>query len=53
MRVGSGNVFADIGLPNPEEHLIRAKLVYKIDSLMKNCGLEHVDFFWNRDSQIV
>ena len=43
MRVGSGNVFADIGLPNPEEHLIRAKLVYKIDSLMKNCGLKQVE----------
>ena len=43
MRVGSGNVFADIGLPNPEEHLIRAKLVYKIDSLMKNRGLKQIE----------
>ena len=31
----SGNVFADIGLPNAEEHLIKAKLVIKIDALMK------------------
>src|ERR1051326_9506591 len=27
----SGNVFADIGLPNAEEHLIKAQLVFKID----------------------
>ena len=42
-EVGSGNVFADIGLPNPEEHLIKAKLVYKIDSLMKNRGLKQIE----------
>ena len=34
-EVGSGNVFADIGLPSAEEHLIKAQLVYKIDVLMK------------------
>ena len=33
--VGSANIFADIGLPNAEEHLIKAQLVYKIDRLMK------------------
>ncbi len=26
---GSGNVFADIGLPNTDEHLIKAQLVYR------------------------
>jgi len=26
-EVGSGNVFADIGLPNAGEHLIKAQLV--------------------------
>jgi hypothetical protein len=31
-EVGSGNVFADIGVPNPEEHAIKARLVYKIDA---------------------
>jgi hypothetical protein len=31
-EVGSGNVFADLGLPNAEEHLIKAQLVYKIDT---------------------
>jgi len=26
-EVGSGNVFADIGVPNAEEHLVKAHLV--------------------------
>jgi predicted XRE-type DNA-binding protein len=41
--VGSENVFADIGLPNAEEHLIKAQLVYKIDGLMKARKLRQVD----------
>ena len=36
----SGNVFADIGLPNAEDHLIKAQLVFKIDALMKARGLK-------------
>jgi predicted XRE-type DNA-binding protein len=39
-RLGTGNVFADIGLPNAEEHLIKAQLVYKIDTLMEARGLK-------------
>lgn len=42
-EVGSGNVFADIGLPNSEEHLIKASLVFKIDHLMKQRGLKQVE----------
>src|ERR1700730_11009983 len=42
-EVGSGNVFADIGLPNAEEHLIKAQLVYKIDALMGARGLKQKD----------
>jgi predicted XRE-type DNA-binding protein len=38
--MGSGNIFADIGLPNAEEHLIKAQLVYKIDTLMQARGLK-------------
>jgi predicted XRE-type DNA-binding protein len=38
-----GNVFDDIGLPNPEEHLIKASLVLKIDRLMKQRGLKQVE----------
>jgi hypothetical protein len=29
-RLSSGNVFADLGLPNPEEELFKAKLVSKV-----------------------
>jgi predicted XRE-type DNA-binding protein len=34
-EVGSGNVFKDIGVPNAEEHLVKAQLVFKIDAIMK------------------
>lgn len=40
---GSGNVFADIGLPNAEEHLVKAKLVFKIDALMRERGLKQIE----------
>jgi predicted XRE-type DNA-binding protein len=39
----SGNVFADIGIPNAEEHLVKAKLVFKIDALMRERGLRQVE----------
>src|ERR1051326_7822550 len=39
----SGNVFADIGLPNAEEHLIKAQLVFKIDTLLRVRRLKQVD----------
>ena len=42
-EIGSGNVFADIGLPNAEEHLVKAQLVYRISGLMKARGLKQVD----------
>jgi len=42
-EVGSGNVFADIGLPNAEEHLIKAQLVYKISRIMKHRRLTQVE----------
>jgi predicted XRE-type DNA-binding protein len=42
-EVGSGNVFADIGLPNAEEHLIKAQLVFKIDTLLEARGLKQKD----------
>lgn len=40
---GSGNVFADIGLPRTSEHLIKAELVFKIDQLLKSKKLRQVD----------
>ena len=39
----SGNVFKDIGIPNAEEHLIKAQLVFKIDTIMKDRGLKQVE----------
>lgn len=40
---GSGNVFADIGLPNAAEHMVKAELVFKIDRLLKSRKLTQVD----------
>lgn len=39
----SGNVFADLGLPNAEEHMIKAKLVVKIDAIMREQRLKQVE----------
>jgi predicted XRE-type DNA-binding protein len=39
-EVGSRNVFKDLGIPNAEEHLIKAQLVFKIDSIMKSRRLK-------------
>lgn len=35
-EVGGGNVFEDIGVPNADEHVIKAQLVFKIDTIIKN-----------------
>ncbi|MBI4905017.1 MAG: XRE family transcriptional regulator [Acidobacteria bacterium] len=40
---GSQNVFRDLGFPNPEEHLLKAHLVYKIDTILKARKLKQVD----------
>ena len=42
-EIGSGNVFKDIGVPNAEEHFVKAQLVFKIDTIMKERGLKQVD----------
>ncbi len=36
---GSGNVFADLGLPNPELALAKAKLVQRIEDVVHERGL--------------
>ena len=36
---GSGNVFADLGFPDPETHQSKATLVYRIAELVKSHGL--------------
>ena len=35
----SGNVFADLGLPNPEEHLVKATIALAIAKIIRKCGL--------------
>jgi predicted XRE-type DNA-binding protein len=42
-EIGTSNVFQDIGVPNPEEHLIKAQLVFKIDAIMKKRRLKRVE----------
>src|ERR1700688_3763504 len=42
-ETGSQNVFQDIGVPNAEEHLVKAQLVFKIDTIMKKCGLKQTE----------
>lgn len=42
-EVGSGNVFQDLGMPNAGEHLIKAQLVHKIDTLLRKRGLKQVE----------
>jgi predicted XRE-type DNA-binding protein len=36
---GSENVFKDLGLPNPDERLAKAKLAYKINRLITDQGM--------------
>jgi predicted XRE-type DNA-binding protein len=39
MKQGSGNVFADLGLPNPEQELLKARLTLQIYKIVKGRGL--------------
>jgi predicted XRE-type DNA-binding protein len=36
-------VFKDIGLPNPDEHMVKAQIVFKIDTIMKDRGLKQIE----------
>jgi len=38
-EVGSGNIFADLGLPNPEQELLKAHLTLQIYRIIKARGL--------------
>jgi predicted XRE-type DNA-binding protein len=42
-EIGSRNVFKDIGVQNADEHLVKAQLVFKIDTIMKKRRLKQVD----------
>ena len=40
---GSGNVFADLGLPDAEAHLLKAELVTRVDTIIRQRGLKQVE----------
>lgn len=42
-EVGSSNVFKDIGVPNAEEHFVKAQLVFKIDTIMRERRMKQLD----------
>jgi len=42
-QTGSRNVFKDIGVPNAEEHFVKAQLVFRIDTILKKRGLKQVE----------
>ncbi len=42
VSVSSGNVFADLGLSNPEDRLVKAQLARKISELITNRKLTQV-----------
>lgn len=41
--IGIRNVFKDIGVPNAEEHVVKAQLVFKIDAILRARGLKQVE----------
>ncbi len=43
VQVGSGNVFADLGLPNSKEMLIKAELASKIGEIIETRHLTQMD----------
>ena len=40
---GSGNVFADLGLPNPEQELLKGQLTLQIYMVLKSSGMTQVE----------
>jgi len=40
---GSGNIFADMGLPNPDQELLKARLTLQIYSIIKDRGLTQAE----------
>ncbi len=40
---GSGNVFADLGLPNPEQELLKAQLTVQIYTILKASDMKQVE----------
>ncbi|MBZ5728715.1 MAG: helix-turn-helix domain-containing protein [Acidobacteriia bacterium] len=42
VEIGSGNVFADIGLPNPEEALAKAEIARRVNLILASRKLTQV-----------
>ena len=40
---GSGNVFADLGFPDADAHLVKAELVSRIDDIVRGRGLTQTE----------
>lgn len=40
---GGGNVFADLGLPNPEQELLKAQLTLQIYRILKSSDMTQVE----------
>ncbi len=40
---GSGNVFADLGYPDADAHLLKAELVARIDGIIRQRGLKQAE----------
>ena len=40
---GSGNVFADLGLPDADAHLVKAELVSRIDDIVRKRGITQTE----------
>ncbi len=40
---GSGNVFSDLGLPNPEQERLKAHLTLEIYKILKERGLRQIE----------
>src|SRR5947199_4695060 len=39
----SGNIFADLGYSNPEEHLLKAKFAIVVNTIIKDKNLTQID----------
>lgn len=42
-EIGSNNVFADLGMPDSEEKLVKAELALKINQIIKKKKLKQID----------
>ena len=40
---GSGNVFADLGLPDADAHIVKAELVSRIDDIVSQRGITQTE----------